>query len=187
MNKTFFPARPSATPTIYAYELVGVGTHTGLLKVGYTDRDAQQRVAEQLKTARLQYNIVFEESAMKNDGSSFTDHDIHRHLRRAGFANPEGEWFKCTVKDIKAAIWAIKSGERNEDNRTLSFGMRPEQEEAVNKSIAYFTSFKKENKGKTPHFLWNAKMRFGKTFASYQLAKRLGWTKNLVFSSSIFT
>ena len=182
MNKTFFPARPSATPTIYAYELVGVGTHTGLLKVGYTDRDAQQRVAEQLKTARLQYNIVFEESAMKNDGSSFTDHDIHRHLRRAGFANPEGEWFKCTVKDIKAAIWAIKSGERNEDNRTLSFGMRPEQEEAVNKSIAYFTSFKKENKGKTPHFLWNAKMRFGKTFASYQLAKRLGWTKILVLT-----
>ncbi|MEI6754347.1 MAG: GIY-YIG nuclease family protein [Paludibacter sp.] len=182
MNKTFFPARPLATPTIYAYELLGVGTHTGLLKVGYTDRDAQQRVAEQLKTARLQYNIVFEESAMKNDGSSFTDYDIHRHLRRAGFANPEGEWFKCSVKDIKAAIWAIKSGERNEDNRTLTFGMRPEQEEAVNKSIAYFTSFKKENKNKTPHFLWNAKMRFGKTFASYQLAKRLGWTKILVLT-----
>ncbi len=182
MNKTFFPPRPAATPTIYAYELVGVGTHAGLLKVGYTDRDAQQRVAEQLKTVRLQYNIVFEESAMKNDGSSFTDHDIHRPLRRAGFANPEGEWFKCTVKDIKAAIWAIKSGERNEDNRTLTFGMRPEQEEAVNKSIAYFTSFKKENKDKTPHFLWNAKMRFGKTFASYQLAKRQGWTKILVLT-----
>ena len=182
MNKPFFPPRLAATPTIYAYELIGVDTHAGLLKVGYTDRDAQLRVAEQLKTARLQYRIVFEESAMKSDGSSFTDHDIHRHLRRRGFANSEGEWFKCSVKDVKAAIWAIKSGERNEENRTLSFGMRPEQDEAVKKSIDYFTSFKKENKDKTPHFLWNAKMRFGKTFASYQLAKRLGWTKILVLT-----
>jgi len=182
MNKTFFPPRPCATPTIYAYQLVGVDTHTGLLKIGYTDRDAQQRVAEQLKTARLQYNIVFEESAMRSDGCSFTDHDIHRHLRRRKFENVDGEWFRCTVKDIQAAIWAIKSGERNEDNRTLTFGMRPEQEEAVNKTIAYFTSFRKENKDKTPHFLWNAKMRFGKTFASYQLAKQLGWTKILVLT-----
>jgi hypothetical protein len=182
MNKPFFPPRPAATPTIYAYELVGVDTHTGLLKIGYTDRDAQQRVAEQLKTARLKYNIVFEESAMKNDGSSFTDHDIHRYLRRRRFENVDGEWFRCKVKDIQAAIWAIKTGERNEDNRTLTFGMRPEQNAAVNKTIDYFTSFRKENKDKTPHFLWNAKMRFGKTYASYQLAKRLGWTKILVLT-----
>lgn len=182
MSRPFFPERPAATPTIYAYELVGVDTHAGLLKIGYTDRNAQQRVAEQLRTSRLQYRIVFEESAMRSDGSSFSDHDIHRQLRRRKFENVDGEWFRCTVKDIQAAIWAIKSGERNEDNRTLTFGMRPEQKEAVNKSIAYFTSFRKENKDKTPHFLWNAKMRFGKTFASYQLAKRMGWTKILVLT-----
>ncbi|RDB03837.1 GIY-YIG nuclease family protein [Runella aurantiaca] len=182
MTKNFFPPRPSANPTIYAYELVGVTTHKGLLKVGFTDRDAQSRIAEQLKTARLQYKIVFEESAMKNDGSSFTDHDVHRYLRKKGIFNPEGEWFKCTVKDVKAAMWALKRGEQNDDNRTLSFGMRPEQEEAVNKAIAYFRSFRKENPDKTPHFLWNAKMRFGKTFASYQLAKKMGWKKLLVLT-----
>lgn len=181
-RKEFFPPRPFVNPTIYAYELVGVPTHTGLLKIGFTDRDAQSRIAEQLKTARLQYNIVFEESAMKNDGTSFTDHDIHRYLRKQSIANPEGEWFRCTVKDIKAAIWAIKSGERNEDNRILSFSMRPEQEEAVNKSIDYFMRLKKEDKDKAPHFLWNAKMRFGKTFASYQLAKKMGWTKILILT-----
>lgn len=176
----FFPQRPSTNPTIYAYELVGVSTHQGLLKIGFTDRDAKSRIAEQLKTARLQYKIAFEESAMKNDGSSFTDHDIHRYLRKKGFTNTDGEWFKCTVNDIKAAIYAIKSGERNEDNRTLTFGLRPEQEAAVSKTIAYFESYKKENK--TPHFLWNAKMRFGKTFTSYQLAKRMGWSKILVLT-----
>lgn len=181
-KKEFFPPRPSTNPTIYAYELVGVATHKGLLKIGYTDRDAQKRIKEQLGTAAIQYKIVFEESAMRHDGSSFTDHDIHRHLRKHGFSNPEGEWFKCTLNDLRKAIWEIKTGERTEANRTLTFGMRPEQEAAVNKSIAYFKSFKKENKDRTPHFLWNAKMRFGKTFSSYQLAKKMGWTKLLVLT-----
>ena len=181
-KKEFFPPRPTTNPTIYAYELVGVATHKGLLKIGYTDRDTQTRIKEQLGTAAIPYKIVFEESAMKRDGSSFTDRDIHRHLRKQGFANPDGEWFKCTLNDLRRAIWEIKTGERTEANRTLSFGMRPEQEAAVNKTIAYFKSFKKENSEKTPHFLWNAKMRFGKTFASYQLAKKMGWKKLLVLT-----
>lgn len=181
-KKEFFPPRPYTNPTIYAYEFVGVASHIGLLKIGYTDREAKTRVKEQLGTAAIQYNIVFEDSAMKRDGSSFTDHDIHRHLRNKGFANPEGEWFNCTLKDLQKAIWEIKTGERTEANRTLTFGMRPEQEEAVNKSITYFQSYIKENPGQTPHFLWNAKMRFGKTFASYQLAKKMGWTKILVLT-----
>lgn len=182
MKKEFFPPRPYINPTIYAYELIGVTTHSGLLKIGFTDRDAQKRIKEQLGTAAIQYKIVFEESAMKRDGSSFTDHDIHRLLRKQGFSSPGGEWFKCTLNDLRKVIWEIKTGERTEENRVLTFCMRPEQEEAVNKSIAYFKSFKKENKDKTPHFLWNAKMRFGKTFASYQLAKKMGWKKVLVLT-----
>lgn len=181
-KKEFFPPRPSVNPTIYAYELVGVSTHKGLLKIGFTDRDAQTRIKEQLGTAAIQYKIVFEESAMKHDGSSFTDHDVHRWLRNRKIANPEGEWFKCTLNELRHAIHELKTGERTEENRVLSFGMRPEQAEAVNKTIAYFKSFKKENKNKTPHFLWNAKMRFGKTFASYQLAKQMGWRKVLVLT-----
>jgi hypothetical protein len=181
-NKEFFPPRPDANPTIYAYELVGVATHKGLLKIGFTDRDAQKRIKEQVGTAAIKYNIVFDQSAMKRDGSSFTDHDVHRHLRKAGFSNPEGEWFKCTLKDLERAILEIKTGERTEDNRILNFGMRPEQEIAVDKTITYFKSYKKENPDKTPHFLWNAKMRFGKTFASYQLAKKMNWNKVLVLT-----
>ena len=181
-KKEFFPPRPSTNPTIYAYELVGVATHNGLLKIGYTDRDAQTRIKEQLGTAAIQYKIVFEESAMKRDGSSFTDHDIHRLLREWKVINASGEWYKCTLNDLRRAIHQIKTGEKTEENRVLSFGMRPEQEAAVDKTIAYFKSFKKENKDRTPHFLWNAKMRFGKTFASYQLAKKMGWTKILVLT-----
>jgi len=178
----FFPPRPEANPTIYAYELPDVATHKGLLKVGYTSRTSQDRIAEQLKTSRVKYKIVFEASAMCNDGSAFTDMNVHRLLRKKGIVNPEGEWFRCTVKDIQATLLEIQSGVKNEENRTLHFAMRPEQSEAVDKTIAYFKSYKKENPDKTPHFLWNAKMRFGKTFASYQLAKKMGWTKILVLT-----
>jgi len=181
-KKDFFPPRPSANPTIYAYELVGVDTHKGLLKIGYTDREAQTRIKEQLGTAAIQYKIVFEESAMRRDGSSFTDHDVHRLLRKWKVVNESGEWFKCTLNDLRRAIHQIKTGEKTEENRVLTFGMRPEQEAAVDKTIAYFKSFKNENKDRTPHFLWNAKMRFGKTFASYQLAKKMGWKKVLVLT-----
>ncbi|MEI8192396.1 MAG: GIY-YIG nuclease family protein [Flavobacteriia bacterium] len=181
-NSEFFPARVFVNPTIYAYELVGVTTHEGQIKIGFTDRDAFTRVSEQLKTSAVKYRILFETSAMRNDGSSFTDKDVHRLLKKKGLQNPEGEWFKCTVKDVESVVLSLKTGVKNEDNRTLSFGMRPEQESAVDKAISYFSSCKDENPDKTPHFLWNAKMRFGKTFASYQLAKKMGWTKILVLT-----
>ncbi len=167
MNNKFFPQRSQANPTIYAYELMGVSTHTGLLKVGYTDRNAKDRIAEQVKTSGVRYKIVLDESAMRPDGNAISDHDIHRYLRKQGIRNPHGEWFACTVAQVKAAILAVQTGQETDDNRTCTFGMRPEQTEAVEKTIAYFRSFRQENPTKTPHFLWNAKMRFGKTFASY--------------------
>lgn len=182
MSNKFFPPRPDSNPTIYVYELIGVPTHFGLLKVGYTVRASEKRIDEQTKTAGIKYKILLEESAMRNDGSAFIDKDVHRLLRKNKIKNPEGEWFKCSLKEIKSALIEIKSGIKNEDNRTLDFEMRPEQVEAVDKTIQYFKSFKKENKNKTPHFLWNAKMRFGKTFASYQLAKKMNWTKILVLT-----
>jgi hypothetical protein len=181
-KKIFFPPRPPINPTIYAYELIGVTTHIGQIKIGYTHRNVKTRISEQLKTSAVKYKIILEESAMRCDGGSFIDKDVHKYLRNKGIQNPEGEWFKCTLKDIQAALLAIKSGENNEDNRTLNFGMRPEQQQAITKTIAYFESFNIENPNKTPHFLWNAKMRFGKTFASYQLAKKMGWTKLLVLT-----
>jgi len=184
MSKGFFPQRPKSKPTIYAYEDTNP-QYAGLLKVGYTLVDAKARVAKQYPTLRPgkpPYRIVLEESAMRNDGTTFIDHDVHRHLRSVGKRNPKGEWFKCTAKDVKAAIIALKTGEMNEENRSLDFKMRPEQEEAVDKTAAYFRSFGDENAGKPPHFLWNAKMRFGKTFTAYQLARKMGWHKVLVLT-----
>lgn len=194
MPKDFFTRRPAVTPSIYAYEEPGNAELKGFLKIGFTNGDVRKRVAQQYPTARpgkLPYRIVLEESAMKNDGFSFTDHDVHRLLRKRGFANPQHtEWFKCSVDDVKAAVIAVRNNADLEESRACDFKMRPEQKAAVEKTAGYFTSFWKENEktGKTqgvqrtPHFLWNAKMRFGKTFAAYQLALKMGWEKILVLT-----
>lgn len=184
MNKEFFPPRPDINPSIYAYEDTNL-QYKGLLKIGYTTRDVRERVAQQYPTLRpgtLPYRIVVEESAMRNDGTVFTDHEVHRYLREKGITNPEGEWFRCSTSEVKAAILAVSTGQTNEEDRSLNFKMRPEQEAAVESTMAYFARFKRENGQKPPRFLWNAKMRFGKTFAAYELAKRMGWHKVLVLT-----
>ena len=180
----FFPPRPYSRPIIYAYEDTNP-QYRGLLKVGYTTVDVKTRVSQQYPTLRpgeLPYRIVLEESAMRNDGTSFTDHELHRYLKSRGIKNPNGEWYKCSIDKVRAAVVALRIGELNEENRSLDFKMRPEQVAAVEKTVAYFKSFRKENLKKPPHFLWNAKMRFGKTFAAYQLAKKMKWSKVLVLT-----
>ena len=187
MAQDFFPQRPTITPTIYAYRLPGVDSHKGYLKVGYTDRTAKEHIDEQLHTCKIAYEIVLVESAMTNDGSCFTDKDVHRLLERKGCKrlNPldkTDEWFKCTVADVMAAILSLRIGMDNVENRTQNFTMRPEQFRAVEQTRTYFEQALKEEPNRTPKFLWNAKMRFGKTFASYQLAKKMGLSRILILT-----
>lgn len=182
MSKNFFPLRAKINPTIYAYKLIDVKNKENLLKVGYTDRDAKTRVKEQIGATHLKFEIVLETEAIKEDGSTFSDHDVHRFLKTKGFENIEGEWFKCSLNDIKSAILQIKTGNENIQNRTQNFGLRPEQKEAIEKTAQYFKNYIFENPNKAPHFLWNAKMRFGKTFTTYKLAQKMNWNKILVLT-----
>ena len=187
MEHNYFPQRPTVTPTIYAYRLIGVDSHKDYLKVGYTDRTAKERIDEQLHTSKVQYEIVLVESAMSNDGSCFTDKDVHRLLERKGCKrlNPldkTDEWFRCSVADVMAAILSLRTGVANEENRTQNFTMRPEQFRAVEQTKTYFEQALKEEPNRIPKFLWNAKMRFGKTFASYQLAKRMDLSRILILT-----
>ena len=186
-NQEFFVQRPAVTPTIYVYNLPQVTTHKGYVKVGYTDRDAETRINEQMHTSGLKANILYTESAMCSDGSIFTDKDVHRILRRKGFrqmneGNDRNEWFNCTVADVKAAIVELKTGIVTDASRTATFKMRPEQYQAVKRTMEYYAYAAKEDPGRPPKFLWNAKMRFGKTFASYQLAKKMGFKRILVLT-----
>jgi hypothetical protein len=186
MTKDYFPSRPELNPRIYAYEDTNP-QYAGLLKVGFTTRDVKARVAQQYPTMRpgkAPYRIVLDESAMRSDGSSFSDHDVHRMLKYNGIANPGGEWFECSTEQLKSAIMAVRSGQLGIFDRSQDFALRPEQSAAIDKTIDYYNSWyqDKNNRGRPPHFLWNAKMRFGKTFAAYQLAKRMNWKRVLVLT-----
>lgn len=147
-ENNFFTERPSVTPTIYAYELIGVESHKGYLKIGYTDRTAEERVAEQLRTSAVPYRIVLTASAMRPDGSCFTDHDVHAVLKKKGvphlcIKNDKNEWYYCDAKMVKAAIVAVQTGTNNIENRCNTFPMRPEQARAVEMTTSYFSRAKK--------------------------------------------
>lgn len=184
MANATFPIRPERNPSIYAYS---DSKYPGWLKIGYTTVDVRKRVSQQYPINRPEehpYTIVFEEPAIRNDGSTFMDYDVHHHLKTVqGISRyKDSEWFKCEVKQVRSAWLAIKEGKEFETTRDLNFPLRPEQELAIQKTIQYYTEYKLENPDKTPKFLWNAKMRFGKTFTAYQLAQRMKFTRVLVLT-----
>lgn len=185
MANDFFPERPQIKPMIYAYEDTNP-QYKGMLKVGYTAIGVEKRVGQQYPIKRpdgvIPYKIVYRESAMYPDGTSFLDHAVHDVLEQKGLENVGGEWFRCTVDDVKAAIIAVKNHTINVENRTNDFTMRPEQRAAVEKTEKYFRSVYDENSTRSPKFLWNCKMRFGKTFAAYQLAKRMNLKRILILT-----
>lgn len=180
-----FHKRPTIKPMIYAYEDTNP-QYKGMLKIGFTTRDVETRVSEQYSTKRPDgskpYKIVYRESAMYPDGTAFSDHDVHRVLKQKHFINTGGEWFKCSVDDVRAAVLAVKTHTVNAENRINNFKMRPEQQAAVEKTAAYFLSTEEDNVKRYPKFLWNCKMRFGKTFAAYQLAKKMQFKRILILT-----
>ena len=189
---------PQTPRRIYAYTVVGkdkqawtrtVGstaiTGEGLVKVGETTKDtAKARVKEQLGTAfpgLVGVDILLDVSARRSDGTYFRDHAVHKALAAAGVRRVGREWFEATVEEVQAAIASVRSGTTFDSTRIDDFPMRPEQEDAVALTAAYFAAHAPTPRN-SPRFLWNAKMRFGKTFTAYQLARELGWTRVLVLT-----
>lgn len=170
-------------PIIYAYSDT---RYPKMLKVGYTSRTIEARMKEHYPTLvpGQSWQVELTLPAMRQDGSVFTDKDVHKVLLKAHVPNPEGEWFICDAKKVEQAVKAVQNDEDCLLTRTMDFKMRPEQARAVQMTADYFDRFAKDeaNKGMTAHFLWNAKMRFGKTFTSYQLALRMKWKHVLVLT-----
>jgi hypothetical protein len=174
--------KPEVRPRIYAYS-IGDKAHKGLLKVGQTTRNVKQRVAEQLKTAAIKnYKIEMDESAERDDGTIFSDHDVRAALVNKKFENTELEWMHCSVRELKTVLAELRTGQRFTGTHHQRFRMRREQAEAVDKTFDYFHSIWSEDQHAVPRFLWNAKMRFGKTFTTYQLARKLGTKRVLVLT-----
>ena len=185
----YVTSKSKSRPIIYAYS---DPRYEGCLKVGYTSRPIEERMKEHYPTllpnGQKPYTVVLTEPAMRDDGSVFMDHDVHKVLEARKIhkrKNPSGkktEWFKCTADDVRAAIVAVRTGHLGSTPRTQTFPMRPEQQRAVSMTKAYFESEEKKNHGHAAKFLWNAKMRFGKTFTAYELAKAMGLRRILILT-----
>ena len=78
-------ARP---PRIYVYSIADAA-HEGLLKIGQTIRDVKLRIAEQVKTAAIKnYRIELDESAERDDGTIFSDHEVRAVLVKKKIREP---------------------------------------------------------------------------------------------------
>jgi len=180
LESEIFLAKPESRLRIYAYSIHDEA-HDGLLKIGQTTQHVPLRVAQQLKTAAIEnYTIVLDEPAEREDGSTFSDHEVRARLKQKGFDNPQLEWMRCTVEDVRTVLTELRTGAAYTGTHHATFGMRAEQASAVEKTFAYFQSRWDEDPDAVPEYLWNAKMRFGKTFTTYQLAKRMGAKRVLV-------
>ena len=193
MRGTSEHLEPLRIPKVYAYTEEQYehtpwrnGKGEGLLKVGYTTQDdAEKRVKQQfpvIKPGETPYKIALNEISVADDGSAFQDHQVHVELDRMGFRHVAGEWYEATKEDVLEAINNLRAGKQTQRERNQTFAPRPEQQQAIKQTAEWFRQHPKSKTGVPPHYLWNAKMRFGKTFTTYQLAKQMGWTRLLVLT-----
>jgi len=172
----------------------------GLIKIGDTLRDdvnirinQQRNQADAIDEDDLIYELLYDKPALTKTGKLFRDHQIHDILINKKYPKHQiigkdnsmlknsTEWFKI---DVNKAIFLIESyideipEVQISIDRFQTFEMRPEQKKAVEITKKYFL----DNSEKTSEFLWNAKMRFGKTFAAYQLAKSMNLSKILIMT-----
>jgi superfamily II DNA or RNA helicase len=182
---------------LYVYSIPD-GHHNGRLKIGSAtlvsenptqaeiDNAAHERVKQQTKTADVPYKLEHAELAVTEIGDYFSDYDVHEILKRSGYArksenakNAHSEWFEISLDIAKNAIQAAKEGRgslytvERTGSAQSEFPFRPNQLDAIEKTS-------KAIKHSRKHFLWNAKMRFGKTSAAMQVAKENEMKKVLI-------
>ena len=183
--------------------------HQGLLKIGevFVDNEiADSKNSQELgKAVRavldarpymqgVSYHIEYVEcTTYDQDSKCYKADDVYRTLRamdipsktlgryKDPITNQTEDadiWFACTIFDIQDVISKIKQG-KGAGHGAIKF--RPEQEKAIHDTVEYFQKeFKDSNKGK--HYLWNAKMRFGKTLSGLEVAKRCGYRSTLIIT-----
>jgi superfamily II DNA or RNA helicase len=158
---------------IYYYSTETYRKFRGWGKVGMTKQEsAEIRVQQQDGTSNPE-PLEIEHTWEVPDWVS--DHTIHAELEKMGCLrvrmDKDREWFECTVDQVSSAINNIVLGVSRPNN----YAMRSEQQECHDLVVNHF-----RNGGEK--FLMNAKMRFGKTFTSYECIKTLEYKRVLVIT-----
>lgn len=181
MSNNYFQKQTNRIGKIYAYYDY---RNNKEMKVGYTTRDnPEDRIKEQFPVnapVKKPFTMFFAKNAIRNDGTTFTDIEIHNALSRLGVQRKNGEWFDYNLEILNKAFFEVKHNKLNfEVNRTKDFALREEQKEAIRVTKNYFLKNANEKYCK---FLWNAKMRFGKTFTAYKFIQEMGYKNVLIVS-----
>jgi superfamily II DNA or RNA helicase len=190
---------------IYAYSLPHVTTHHNHLKIGKTNikledyaiaedkakaiQDAaNKRIRKDLLTSEVNYILEYTTLGIRSDGTSFEDHDVHNVLKRSGIDNivhtedkKYGEWFDTTLETVKNSIDAVKNGNLSLTSEEIVRDTDSPQLRKGSQTVALEKTLKAINKGKK-HFLWDAKMRFGKTLTALEVARQMNYGKVLIIT-----
>lgn len=181
-TEKFFHPMSSSYPVIYAFEPKNsVKTQDNWIYVGYTTQDVHEHFERIFNGNTKEFRNILVKGAMNSSGSVTTDDMLRSYLKSKGYEMRRDGCIRISKDKLLKAVNDVMSGDI-EKVRNQSFTLRPEQEEAVNMTVDYFRHMENVDPDRTPHFLWNCKMRFGKTFASYQLAKRMGWKRILILT-----
>ena len=182
MSKISIQTTRTAMPRCYCYSTPTISDHDGWVKIGYTEQDdVEDRIRQQLQTAHISHRTEWSDVAVFADGRTyFRDSDFHAYLKKQGVERmkpmpgdkKQPEWFHISGDDSFSLYSKFRRSKGVMDTvGTIAYELRAEQEQAVSQTFDYFLSH--EN----GEFLWNAKPRFGKTLATYDLCKRLQATK----------
>lgn len=170
-----------ALPQIYAYTTPEIVRHNGWVKIGYTEqKDVEERIKQQCHTADIAWTLEWHGNAVyEGSNETFLDKAFHAYLNKLGYEQQtDTEWFRIGVDESLNHFYHFR------DNRgvikgkpTQRYRLRDSQGQAVNKTIESFT-----NRPQT-EYLWNAKPRFGKTLAVYDLCLRMKFKNVLVVTN----
>lgn len=168
-------------PVCYAYTTPELRKHDGWTKIGFTERDAEERIKEQVSTSDVDYKLEWANNAVyEGSNETFRDSDFHKYLINLGVQRKEGkEWFEIEPDKAEFDFFKFRKtrGLIETDDKPAPYRLRNEQEEAVAMTMEYFNS---HDKGE---FLWNSKPRFGKTLASYDLCMKMGFENILIVTN----
>jgi type II restriction enzyme len=183
MDRTQIKSTKTLQPKIYAWYTPDIPKYKNWVKIGYTTRTAEQRISEQASQIIIAKKELWHYDARFMNGQGyFKDRDFHNYLTRIKQVPKEkgSEWFDYTPDMSKSERdfqdFVFQRYDFPQDKQGQDYQLRNEQAEAVNQTKDYF-----ENGGS--EFLWNAKPRFGKTLATYDLARQLKATNILVVTN----
>lgn len=187
MSRPQIEAYREITPLVYSWTTPDIPKYSGWEKIGYTEQSsADKRIAQQASQLSVTQHKEWSRRAFftSEAGGHFTDREFHEYLRQQGVKRelePKRTEWHCFADTPQTSLQYFNdfAGQDYTGLQTTGeddYQLRPEQEAAVKQALDAFDAGETE-------ILWNAKPRFGKTLATYDLMRRLDVRSALIVTN----